>query len=195
MWRERLLLWVLVPALFVVTLYPALALQIYSEVWYELGCEVHGRCAQKPPDLIDQAITELTAFWRHQGELGSIWRQKEHLHLQEVRPMFDAIFWAFVVSVFLLAWLASPERIRRAARANVVIVLLPLLVLPFFKVFWTEIFHPLLFDNAHWRNSRAEISWYLMPKPLFMLSIAGLSLWGTATNLLLWLWAERLQRP
>ena len=177
-------------ALLFVSLYPVLAAQIYTESWYKIGCAWHGRCQQLGEARADRAIAELARFWRHQGDLSRIWTAKERRHLADVRPMFDAFSGVFVGSLVVCWMLFSRERLRRAALVNAVAVLLPLIVLPFFKYFWVEIFHPVLFDDLNWQNTRSDLSWYLMPKPLFALSLGVLVTWTCVVNLAAYWWAR-----
>lgn len=178
-------------ALFYLSVYPLLALQIYSETWYQVGCDWHGRCEQLPRLDADQAIEQLAGFWRHQNELSMAWTRKERNHLTEVRPIYDAMLGGFGLATVIALASFQRARLRRAALINGLIVLSLLAVLPFFKYFWVEIFHPLLFDNMDWNNNRADLSWYLMPKALFKLSIGALVAWTFSVNLAVWLWARR----
>lgn len=177
--------------LFYLSVYPMLAMQIYSPIWYELNCKLHDRCVILGEDKAHQATQELTQYWSHQGELGTSWTLKEKSHLAEVRPMFDALFIGFITAALLALLLFKRERLHRAALVNAIAVLSLLLILPFFKYFWVEIFHPLLFDNLNWKNNRDDVSWYLMPKPLFMLSLGTLVIWTCLVNLSVWWWTRQ----
>lgn len=166
------------------TLYPALAFQIYSPVWYQVGCDWHGRCEQRLGEQkTDRLIGEITRYWRHQGDLSRSWSRKEQRHLAEVREIYDALVMAYGFTLVLALWLLRGNELGRLARYNALAIPLLLLVLPFFKTFWVEVFHPLLFDNELWRNTRRDISWSLMPKAHFQLSAAALIAWAFAVNL------------
>ena len=173
------------------SLYPPLAALVYLPGWYRINCDWHPRCEMLGAERSERAIVELTRYWRHQGELGAGWSGKERQHLAEVRPIYDALF----VGVFLAAGalLLGWERryVTRTALWVAAGIAALALVLPFFGYFWTKIFHGLLFDNTLWKNTPRDVSWYIMPRQLFMYSVgvmiacaASLSLavaWWTRT--------------
>lgn len=173
--------------LFWVCVYPLLAVQIYTPWWYQASCVWHERCEQLGQAKAEQAISELSQFWQHRGELSSMWTPKEQAHLLEVRPMFDAIFWVFLLAVLLGMKLITRVNISGLALGNALSILSLLLLLPFFEYFWIDVFHPLLFDNMNWNNTRADISWYLMPKSLFFFGLIALIAWVFTVNMLIWL--------
>lgn len=176
--------------LLVMTVYPILAFQVYTQTWYEIGCEIHGKCDRLNNSVRHVSIEELTQFWRHQGELGQQWSQKERKHLAEVRPIYDGIFYVFILSV-VLGLIVLPKWWRPHLPLWVAIgAMSPLLLVPFFKFFWVEVFHPLFFDNMDWNNTRADLSWYLMPRSLFMYSMIALVTWASILNLVIWVVAR-----
>lgn len=178
--------------LLVLTLYPTLAIQIYVPAWYELGCEWHSRCDRLKKMDSSEAIRQLAAYWRHQGELKDPWSEKERQHLAEVRPLYDGIAVLFLVALMAAPWVLRGASLTRAARNNALLILLLLPGLLAFRSFWMEVFHPLLFDNQLWKNTRADLSWYFMPPTFFQYS-AGMLL-GVALTANLFVWVAARQR-
>lgn len=169
-----------------ITVYIPLAFMIYLPYWYELNCGWHGRCEMIGIEDARTAISELTMYFQHRGDLVSGWTVKERLHLEEVRGMFDNMFAAFMVSLILLTFTFDASKLPRFALLNSVVVLSVLLVVPFFGYFWADIFHPLLFDNELWRNTMNDVSFYIMPRRFFMYSTVMLVLSVCLINLGVW---------
>ena len=68
------------------------------------------------------------------------------------------------------------------------------MLIPFFKSFWMDVFHPLLFDNELWRTNRSDVSWYLMPKAFFLRIIIFITLTTLLLNLALWGWSRKINK-
>ena len=132
-------------------------------------------------------INELSAYFRHQGELESFYTGKEKLHLKEVRGMFDKLLIAGISALILLVLTFNPKSASRFALINAIIILSLLLALPFFGTFWRDVFHPLLFDNDLWMNNRYDLSFYIMPRQFFKYTVAMLSGLCFLTNIAIWL--------
>lgn len=176
--------------LLVLTFYPTLAFQVYSPVWYEFGCSLHTRCERLKTLEAPVAIRQLTAYWRHQGELSRPWTKKERRHLAEVRPIYDGLAMLFFASLLAAPWVLRSRALPRAARVNVILILLLLPGLLVFRSLWMEVFHPLVFDNELWRNTRSDVSWYFMPPKFFQYSAGLLFLTGLVINGVIWLAAR-----
>ncbi|HPQ94800.1 MAG: DUF1461 domain-containing protein [Thiothrix sp.] len=156
-----------------------LAVAVYTPWTYQLYCHWNPRCEQLGPDKTRQSITELNRFFQHRLELlpSPPWSAKEVLHMQEVRGLYDTAFGAFLILGLILAldFFGHPDRRRRygahARRAMLLsggLLVLMLVIAPFFRHFWLEVFHPLLFSNELWRTDPRDISWYLMPRGYFL---------------------------
>lgn len=178
-------------ALLYLTTYLPLALMAYSPQWYRLNCHWHPRCERIGMATAERGIGELTRYFRHQGTLEHRWTAKEQRHLAEVRSLYDRLFWAALIAAVLLAATYRRERIAYYALVNAVIVAALLLALPFFKTFWRELFHPVLFDNELWRNNRYDLSYYITPRVFFLYSTAALVASSIALNLGIWLLLRR----
>lgn len=176
------------------SLYVPLTFLVYLPGWYELNCNWHSRCDIIGMERTERAITELTRYFRHQGELDEAWSKKERMHLAEVRPIYDCLLFG---SSFALLALGIGWNRRYASRTALWVagsIAALTLVLPFFATFWTQIFHGLLFDNDLWRNNRGDLSWYFMPRQLFMYSVILLIAAAVTANLLVaWFARNRKQ--
>lgn len=154
-------------SLFYLTVYLPIVLMTYFTWWYTFNCQFHRRCTIIGYSNALRYIGELTDFFLHKNSLGAGWTAKEKLHLVEVRDILDALALIAVLCIVLLVFTFDRSKISTYALVNLVIVLLISLSLPFFKTFWTEIFHPLLFDNDLWKNNYLDRSFYLMPRIFF----------------------------
>jgi len=187
----RLRRFVLGASLFYLTVWVPLAFVVYVPAWYHASCHWNPRCEVLGERRVVRAVEELTRFFRHQDELGTGWSAKERLHLAEVRGIYDTL--AFGAVLALIGLIAGFER-RAAARAaliNVAVVAAVLGVLPVFRPFWMDVFHPLLFDNELWRTNRFDITWYITPVVYFRWTVALLVAATATLNLLVWLGLRR----
>lgn len=174
-------------SLFYLTFYLPMAATFYLPYWMELNCNFHDRCEAVGQEQASRGIGELSAFFRHQSGLDSFYTEKEKLHLEEVRGIFDNLFIAAVASLILLLLTFERKRASRFALVNSLLILSLLLVLPFFGTFWRDIFHPLLFDNNLWMNNRYDLSFYIMPRVFFKYTVGLLSLACFLINISIWL--------
>lgn len=181
-------------ALLVLTVYPYLALQVYTPAWYRLGCQYHQGCTVLGEARTAQGITEITRFWRHQGEPGSLWSAKEKEHLLEVRRIYDTLLIVFLLALAVFALTIDRRSLPRLALINVLVLLPSIAIFPFFKTFWVEVFHPLLFDNDLWDNTPADLSYFLVPRRFFLVSSATLVACVLLTNIVIWLVTRRPRR-
>lgn len=169
----------------------SLAVVIYTPWTYPVHCHWNPRCEQLGQAKIDASSSELAGFFRH--DLITLpsppWSEKEILHLTEVRGMYDQAFCLFIlITAIFVIDLVLNKRVQRyqvyaVISRNLMLVLLVLMlaISPFFRFFWIEIFHPLVFSNNLWRTDPQDISWYLMPSYYFLWVIIFL----LATTLLL----------
>ena len=180
-----------------------LALTVYTPYAYQLYCPINPRCDLLSASFAQQSMLQLTDFFQHQTpRLFPPWSHKEHLHMLEVRGMYDLAAGVFVV---VLLWIGydirqpnSRQRYQQYVRyslwLSLGLLLLCLLIMPFFQYFWMHIFHPLLFNNELWRTDRADISWYLMPREFFMGVIGFIVVSSLLLHLLLLAGLRGLQR-
>lgn len=174
-------------SLLYLTFYIPMSLTFYLPYWMKVNCGWHGRCKIIGYDNAYTGIDELTAYFRHQGELAYSWTRKEKLHLEEVRGIFDEMFVAGLAALVLLLLTFDRNRVSRYALINAVFILCLLIVLPFFGAFWRDVFHPLLFRNNLWMNNRYDLSFYIMPRRFFMFTVALLIIVSVSVNMAIWL--------
>lgn len=159
-------------SLLYITFYIPMTLTFYLPQWMELNCDFHKRCEVIGSERAESGINELSSYFRHQGELDSFLTEKEKTHLKEVRGIFDKMFLAALISLVLIFLTYDRKRVARYTLINAAIILALLIVIPFFGTFWRDIFHPLLFDNDLWKNNRADLSYYIMPREFFKYTVA-----------------------
>ena len=164
-----------------ITIYIPLAAVIYTPFWYKANCSWHPRCEDFGKTRAVRHIQELTGYLRHSGELESpAWTNKERWHLAEVRQIFDRLFFIALAAAGILIALFDRGALKTPALVNIGLMLLLCAVLPFFTIFWRDIFHGWLFDNTYWKNNPADVSYYIMPRVFFkhtmMLLIAAAGL-------------------
>ncbi len=171
-----------------------LAAMVYSPAWYRWNCQFHPRCEQIGEAATERGIAELTHFFRHDGALVTRWTEKERRHLAEVRGIYDVLFLGTWLALAGLLWGYRPVAMTRIALVNAGLILALLAVLPVFKPFWEYVFHPLLFNNLDWKNTRADLSYYLMPRRFFLHSTAVLIAAAAIGNLAVWALSRHLGR-
>lgn len=178
---------ILFVSLLYLTFYIPMTLTFYFPQWMELNCGWHNRCEQIGNERSIKGINELASYFRHQGELNSFLTQKEKLHLKEVRGIFDKMLILGLVSLVILLLAYNRKRMSRYALINAAIIVVLLIVLPFFGIFWRDGFHPLLFDNDLWMNNKYDLSFYIMPREFFKYTAALLIILCFSINIALWL--------
>ncbi|MGF1453605.1 MAG: DUF1461 domain-containing protein [Opitutales bacterium] len=183
-------------ALLYLSLYVTAAFVAYLPVWHTASLHLHERDNRFPEEIMHERIDQLQRFYRHQAPLEPqrSWTAKETRHLTEVRGLLDGCFWlacaALPVSVFAL----RRHRWRSLAQVNGVALLFLAAILPFFGVFWSDIFHSLLFDNEDWKNNRTDISWHIMPPMYFRWTFALMLVVALSLHGLLW-WTGKRREP
>lgn len=154
-----------------------IAVASYVPGWHAASCDWHARCARYDAGRdanngAQQRIAELRTFMQHRGELAAnSWTSKERAHLTEVRTMLDRLLVVALLGALVFAHMSVQERARSAGRAMIGIAAC-LVVLPFFGVFWRDVFHPLLFSNRLWVNHANDTSWWIMPRLYFQYTTA-----------------------
>ncbi len=167
-------------SLFYLTFYVPFALTSYSSHWIQYGCSFHNRCEVLGSDNVENAADNLVSFLLHKKELNDQWRVNEKIHLNEVRTILDIMFIAAFLAVTVLTMLRRKiSGLYKFAVVNLIIALCFFIVLPNFKTFWRDIFHPVLFDNDLWKLTRQDTLFYIMPRVYFKTTTAViLSLWA-----------------
>ena len=173
-------------SLLYLTIYIPMAAVIYTPLWYKANCSWHPRCESFGETRAVRHIHELTGYLRHTGKLESTaWTNKERWHLAEVRQIFDRLILTALAAAGLLIAFFDRGALKYAALANIGLMLVLCAALPFFTVFWRDIFHGWLFDNTYWKNNPADVSYYIMPRVFFrhtlMLLIAAAALFNAGT--------------
>ena len=166
-------------ALFYLTFYIPFLITAYNPYWIKYNCVNSDRCSKVKTDFSEQAIDELTSFLSHRGELKTGWQKNEKIHMNEVRYIFDIMFLAALVSLVAVLIIRKDRMsLYKFAIINIVLALALFLIIPNFKTFWREVFHPLLFNNDFWKMSRQDVSYYITPRSFFKLTtIVVLSTW------------------
>ena len=182
-------------SLFYLCLYIPVALMTYFPQWYTFNCKLHPRCSYIGYANAQKYINELTEFFLHKNDLPWNWTVKEKMHLAEVRDILDFLAVMAIISIVLLIFLFNRYYISNCALVNMIIILLLLLLLPFFKTFWSKIFHPLLFDNNLWKNNFRDCSYYIMPRAFFKHSIIFMVSFAAVLNGILWLSFKKYAKP
>ena len=160
-------------SLFYLTFYIPFVLTAYNPYWMKYNCGLHGRCEKIGEDNAVSVIGNLTSFLMHKEDLGDSWRINEKIHLKEVRFIFDVMFiGAFAAALVLIILRNKRARLYKFALINILIALCLLVVLPNFKTFWRDIFHPLLFDNELWKVTRRDMLYYVTPRAFFKVTTA-----------------------
>jgi len=166
-------------SLFYLTFYLPFMFVAYNPYWINYNCENNRRCSKVKTEFRVKAVDELTSFLSHRGELKTGWQKNEKIHMGEVRHIFDIMAAAALVSLAVLLIIKRGRMsLYKFAIINIVIALALFLIVPNFKSFWRDVFHPLLFNNDFWKMSRQDVSYYITPRSFFKLTtIVVLSTW------------------
>jgi len=166
-------------SLFYLTFYLPFVFVAYNPYWINYNCENNQRCSKVKTEFRVNAVNELTSYLSHRGELNTGWQKNEKIHMSEVRHIFDIMFMAALASLALLLIIRKDRMsLYKFAIINIVIAIALLLIVPNFKTFWRDVFHPLLFNNDFWKMSRQDVSYYITPRSFFKLTtIVILSTW------------------
>ena len=166
-------------SLFYLTFYLPFVFVAYNPYWINYNCEKNERCSRVQTEFRVNAVNELTSYLSHRGELTEGWQKNEKIHMSEVRYIFDIMFIAAIISLALLLIIRKDRMsLYKFAIINIVIALALFIVVPNFKTFWRDVFHPLLFNNEFWKMSRQDVSYYITPRTFFKITtIVVLSAW------------------
>ena len=187
--------WLFGTLLLFVSLYLPVMSLAYTGSWsYTLNCTFHERCQMKGMEHVERYSDNLTGFFRHQQTLKGTWTQKERYHLAEVRAIYDWLLPAFGLALVIIFITGCHINREKVAIANMAILVLSLLVLPWFGLFWGEGFHGLLFDNLAWKNTTEEVSWYITPRIYFRNAMIYIVAWALLINLAVYAQARRRRR-
>lgn len=174
-------------SLFYLTFYLPFVFVAYNPYWINYNCDNNQRCSKVKTEFRLNAVDELTSYLSHRGELETGWQKNEKIHMSEVRYIFDIMFFTALASLALLLLIRKDRMaLYKFAIINIVIALALFIVVPNFKTFWRDVFHPLLFNNDFWKMSRQDISYYITPRSFFKLTtIVVLSSWMILNVLIL----------
>ena len=180
---------------FYLTLYIPLALMVYFPYWYILNFKFHHRYEMIGIESAVKYINELTCYFRHCGQLESPWSLKERIHLVDVRNILDVLLIIGITVLLLTIFLFKSNRpkLPPLALLNLVIILSFIIIIPFFRYFWVNIFHPLLFDNYLWWNNYHDRSYYIMPGIFFKISMIFLIMVSAGINGITWFFLRKLK--
>ena len=178
-------------ALLYLTLYIPLSITIYFTPWYMLNYNNQGTYEMISEDFSLNATTNLINFFEHRESLNTQWNTKEVSHMTDVRKIYDIILLLFLSSLITLGLLYKKEKILTYSKINILIFLSLLIIIPFFSLFWDNVFHPLLFSNTKWITTPNDISYYLFPYQFFINSTLFIIIIGTIENIGIWLWLRK----
>ena len=119
------------------------------------------------------------------------WSVKERIHLLEVRIILDTIAIMAVVFIILFFLTLEKKNLSAQAKLNIFITSGLIILIPFFKVFWKGVFHPLLFANMLWLNTPKDVSFYIMPGVFFKYSMIFFIFATVVINGAIWFYSRR----
>lgn len=158
-------------SLLYLTLYIPFTITAYSKSWYETNYEKQSTYQTLGIVKTNNQTNNLINFFLHKQELNQLWSEKETLHLKEVRNIYDLLFIIFLITTPILILFFNKKIINHASKKNTYIIPSLLIIIPFFRLFWNNILHPLLFNNNYWINTPNEVSYHLFPTTFFINSI------------------------
>lgn len=181
-------------SLFYSTFYVPMAFTTYNSSWYKIMCNYHNRCDKYGLQESYLKIDELTGYFVHKTDTLGDWTKKEKFHLKEVRSILDRLFVLFIISLLVLIFnLKQLHILRKLSKINLILILGFFIILPFFSTFWREIFHPLFFDNDLWKNTRLDVSYYIMPRTFFKITVGFIFTIWLMLNVVIYLQIKRIK--
>ena len=173
-------------SLFYISIYIPIVFISYLPYWMQINCHWHSRCAIVGNEIAFQGIEELVRYFQHRDKLKMrLWSVKERQHLSEVRGFLEAGLGVFLISVLTLFSLRHQWDLRSTIRINLIVLACSTIILPFFPFFWRDVFHPLLFGNQLWMNTRGDFSYYLMPRSFFKTSFVLMIIFSCSLHLVI----------
>ena len=188
-------------ALFFVSFTLPLGFLVLTTEWYDFNCQFHTRCERFGKAELMAHAEQLPRYFLHLAELEGRWSLTERLHMADVRRIYDSVALLALVALTVCGLVLKkwPEWFGCVALWNVFIILGLLAILPVFGYFWKHIFHAVLFTNEYWKTSRADVSWYLMPRVYFrnafILMVAAAALINLTVYFAWRLWPAKKQTP
>jgi uncharacterized membrane protein len=183
---KRLRKYVFAFSVLYLTLYLPIASMTYLPGWYTLNCRFHQGCQYVGIKKAHGFIKELTDYFLHRGDLKTSWSTKEKIHLEEVRRLLDRLFIAALLFLLITFVLYDRRALSLIGLYNLCIVFSLTVVLVFFKTFWVNVFHSLLFSNDYWKNIPSDKSFYIMPREFFRNSMMAMICVSSLLNALVY---------
>lgn len=163
---------VVVLALFLLTLYLPFAATVYTPYWYTAHCSWDTDCRFAEHFEPGEAASTVTAFLRHQDELGGLFPVEELAALSAIRDALDGFFMAAIAAFLLVLVLFSRERIATAARFNLVAI--PVVVVMSglsFSTFWVSGILPLISPDLPMAAHEASVMPLIMHSGVFLYAL------------------------
>lgn len=178
--------WALFVSVLFLTLYLPLCFTVYFPTWYTFNYVGQGTYDTVTPYVADYATGNLVKFFLYMEDLNILWTPGEALHMFDVRIIYTCLFIFAVLAMICVFKFFDEDLVIKFSKWNLFIIPFGLLVLPFFKFFWTTIFHPLLFRNNLWQMSPNDLSYTLFPNSFFINSIIFIVFTAMIENLFIW---------
>lgn len=175
-----------------ITLYLPVIFMTYSISWYKFNFNFNSRIERIGYNKAIKGIEELTGFLREKNELRDpSWTKKETKHLKEVKQLYFKLNILFVMALIFFVILFEKKVCNKNSIKNLIFIFALLCIIPFFKFFWREIFHTILFNNDFWKNSASDFSYYLMPRIFFRNSLIFIIVVSSILNTVIYYFSSK----
>jgi len=149
------------------TLLIPILITIYSSSWYEYNYNKQEITSTININLTINATSNLISFFKFRTNLNDLWNEKEKIHIREVREIYLKIIIIGVIFLILFSILFNTKTLLYYSKINIYIILSLFILIPFFTIIFSGIFHTMLFDNTYWIIDQNDISYYLFPNSFF----------------------------
>ena len=138
-------------SVFYLIFYISISVTIYSLLWYDINFQSQNLYEVLERGYVEQNKINMIDFFLYKSDLNDNWLYEEKVHLNDVRNIYAVLFILGLISFFIIGFFWDKKYIKvKYFIINIFILLSLLLILPFFRFFWDEIFHLIMFRNNYW---------------------------------------------
>ena len=145
---------------------------LFNPIFYIILFKLSG--VQLPISLLFTYSSDLILYFLHLSALDSaVWSAKEVAHYGDVRSIIDWFNYYLVISIIFVGLnfrKINLSNLKFVSSKLKYIILLPLVVLPFFSYFWDNVFHKIMFSNDLWIMVPTDLSYHIFYYDFFILS-------------------------
>ena len=172
--------------IYLTLLIPSL-ITIYSSTWYNFNYEKQQISKNLNLSIRENATNNLIGFFSYQNNLNELWNTKEKKHMIDVREIYSKLIFFGLICILFFIILFDKKLLFEYSKINLVIISSLFILIPFFTIIFSGVFHLVLFDNNFWIINQNDISYYLFPIEFFKNSFSFILIFSMFENMILYL--------